>query len=302
MQMARIRHAVGIALCVALSGASAPHSLLAQPWATGGHSRVDDTPSATSGAPGDAGRALLVTAESVAVIVNIPEFRLYAFRTDSLGRRETLSMAVVVGSANVARTPVFSDSIRYLEFAPTWNVPRSIIAAELLPFARRDPYLLRTNHYEMVDRRGRAMPYTAASVERVARGDAWVRQLPGGTNALGRVKFMFPNEHDVYMHDTPVQRDFLATRRDGSHGCIRVADPEALARFLLQDQAHWTPDAMRAAMHARAPTRVMLSQPVPVHLVYATAVMRDDGRVDVFDDIYQLDAPRSARVDSVSPH
>ncbi|MDZ7632038.1 MAG: L,D-transpeptidase family protein [Gemmatimonadaceae bacterium] len=159
---------------------------------------------------------------------------------------------------------------------------------ELLPVARRDPYVLRTNNYEILDGRGRKLPITAASVKLVEARKAWIRQLPGGTNALGQVKFMFPNEFDVYLHDTPVKRDFLATRRDASHGCIRVADPAALAQLLLRDQAQWTPDAIATAMRGRTTQRVALAQSVPVHLVYATAVARPDGTVAFLEDIYGL--------------
>ncbi len=235
-------------------------------------------------------RALPPREESLAIVVNIPEFRLYAYRTDSLGVVDTLSMDVVVGRAGPSQTPVFSDSLRYLEFAPYWNVPRSVVLAELLPVARRDPHLLTINNYEIVDRRARVLPMTAGSIAMVAAGDAWIRQLPGGTNALGKVKFMFPNAHEVYLHDTPVQRDFQASRRDASHGCIRVADPEGLARFLLRDQARWTDSAVANAMQARRPEHVTLTRPVPVHLIYATAVARPDGTVAFFDDRYHLDA------------
>lgn len=232
--------------------------------------------------------------ETTAIIVNIPEFRLYAYRTDSLGVRESLSMDVVVGHAGASHTPIFSDSIRYLEFAPFWNVPASVVQAELLPIARRDPYLLKVNNYEFVTQRGRLLPMTAASVRLVEIGKAWIRQLPGGTNALGKVKFMFPNEFDVYLHDTPVQRDFLASRRDASHGCIRIANPEALARLLLRDQSEWTTERVAIAMNVGAPHRVTLTQPVPVHLIYTTAVAREDGTVAFFEDIYKLDAALAA--------
>jgi L,D-transpeptidase YcbB len=239
-------------------------------------------------------RALPSAHEAEAIVVNIPEFRLYAFRTDSLGRRDTLSMDVVVGTSG-SQTPRFSDSIRYLEFAPYWNVPRSIVESELLPIARRDPHLLTVNNYEVVNQRARVLPMSAATIQLLSDGKAWLRQLPGGTNALGKVKFMFPNEHDVYLHDTPVQRDFLAARRDASHGCIRVAHPEALARWLLGGEAAWTDAAVEAAMNARHPQRVTLTRPVPVHLIYATAVAQEDGSVEFFDDIYHLNEPSGTR-------
>lgn len=239
---------------------------------------------------------------SSAIIVNIPEFRLYAWRTDSAGVRDTLTMDVVVGDATAYRTPIFSDSIQYLEFAPFWNVPKSLVQTELLPIARRDPYLLTMNNYQIVNSRSAVLPATPASVRLVEQGKAWIRQLPGGTNALGKVKFMFPNEFDVYLHDTPVRRDFLATRRDASHGCIRVADPAALARLLLRDQPQWTADAVANAMGARTTQRVTLTRPVPVHLIYATAVAAADGTVTFHEDIYGMNAPLAATLAAVAPN
>jgi murein L,D-transpeptidase YcbB/YkuD len=239
-------------------------------------------------------RMLRTDVSRPAVVVNIPEFRLRA--QGDAGSADTLGMDVVVGVAARHRTPVMSDSIQYLVFAPYWEVPRSIITAELLPIARRDPYLLTTNNYQILDRRGRVLPATAASVKLVESGRARIRQLPGGTNSLGRVKFMFPNAEDVYLHDTPLRNDFVRPRRDQSHGCVRVADPVALAKLLLRDQPQWTPEAIEAAMNGKVPVTVKLTRPVPVHLSYATAVADADGRVTFFDDIYGLDAELSRRL------
>ena len=224
------------------------------------------------------------------IVVNIPEFRLRAQVDGGEADADAVTMDVVVGGAARYRTPVMSDTIEYIVFAPYWEVPASIVRSELLPIAMRDPYLLTTNHYQIVDRRGRPLPATAASVKQVKAGRARIRQLPGGTNSLGRVKFMFPNADDVYLHDTPLSSDFARTRRDRSHGCVRVADPAALARLLLRDQPEWTAEAIESAMNGSTPVTVKLTRPVPVHLTYATAVARDDGTVAFFDDIYGLDA------------
>ena len=229
-----------------------------------------------------------VSESPASVVVNIPAFTL---RAGDASEADSLAMDVVVGVASKNRTPEMSDSIQYLVFAPYWEVPASITRAELLPIARRDPYLLTTNNYQIVDRRGRVLPATALSVKAVAAGRARIRQLPGGTNSLGKVKFIFPNRDDIYLHDTPLQNDFARSRRDQSHGCVRVADPKALAKFLLRDQPEWTAERIELAMNGREPVTVKLTRPVPIHLTYATAVALADGSVDFFDDIYNLDTP-----------
>ncbi len=221
------------------------------------------------------------------VVVNIPAYRLHATGLDPA---DTLSADVVVGIAGNHRTPEMHDSIRYLVFAPYWEVPASIIRSELLPIARRDPRLLTLNNFQIVDKRGRVQPATPKSVRAVEAGRLRIRQLPGGTNSLGRVKFMFPNAEDVYLHDTPLRKDFARDRRDLSHGCVRVGDPAALARLLLRDQPEWTAQRIEAAMNGKTPVTVRLTRPVPVHLIYATAVARADGGVDFHHDIYGLDA------------
>lgn len=227
---------------------------------------------------------------STPVIVNIPAFRLYALSPNSDREADMLRMDVVVGDAYSHRTPVFSDALEYIVFAPYWDVPHSIATAELLPLARRDPHLLTVNHYEIVDAAGRVLVPSAASLRAVSAGVARIRQRPGGTNALGLVKFVFPNEFNVYLHDTPVKAAFERSRRDLSHGCIRVAEPFALAQWLLRSVPGWDSTAIAAAMRERSPHRVDLPRPVPVHIVYATAVAREDGTVLFYDDIYGLDA------------
>ncbi len=224
------------------------------------------------------------------IFVNIPAFRLYALSPNSDREADMLRMNVVVGSAYSHRTPVFSDALEYIVFAPYWDVPPSIATAELLPLARRDPHLLTVNHYQIVNSAGSVLAPTAAALRAVSAGTARIRQLPGGSNALGLVKFVFPNQFNVYLHDTPVQSAFTRDRRDLSHGCVRVANPVALAQWLLRDVAGWDSTAIAAAMRRKAPYRVDLAKPVPVHIIYATAIAREDGTVLFHDDIYGLDA------------
>lgn len=225
------------------------------------------------------------------VVVNIAAFRLQVM--DGTSDSAALAMAVIVGVPGRFSTPEMTDSIQYLVFAPYWEVPTSIFREELLAIARRDPHLLEVNNYQILDSRGRLLPATRASVKRLAAGTARLRQLPGGTNSLGRVKFMFPNAQDIYLHDTPHSAGFSRARRDASHGCVRVADPLALARFLLRDQPAWTSDRIEQAMSGKLPTVVRLTRPVPIQLRYATAVARADGSVEFFDDVYGLDTRRA---------
>lgn len=136
---------------------------------------------------------------------------------------------------------------------------------------------------------GRVLGTSSAALDAVAAGSARVRQKPGPTNSLGGVKFIFPNAFNVYLHDTPSQGAFDRARRDLSHGCIRLSEPARLAEFLLRDQAGWDATRITAAMQRSTPEQVNLSRPVPVHIVYATAVAREDGTVRFFDDIYGHD-------------
>ena len=223
------------------------------------------------------------------IIVNVPAFQLHAFSSSSDREADLVSMDVVVGDSFDNKTPVFSGSMRYLIFSPYWDVTPSITRKEVLPKARRDPGYLARGNYEIVSNAGRVLGTSSAALDAVAAGSARVRQKPGPTNSLGGVKFIFPNAFNVYLHDTPSQGAFDRARRDLSHGCIRLSEPARLAEFLLRDQAGWDATRITAAMQRSTPEQVNLSRPVPVHIVYATAVAREDGTVRFFDDIYGHD-------------
>jgi murein L,D-transpeptidase YcbB/YkuD len=236
------------------------------------------------------------------VIVNVPAFRLYAFASSSDRESDVLTMDVVVGDAFDSRTPVFSDQIEYAVFSPYWNVPPSISRQELLPKARRDPgYLARAN-YEVVSNAGTVLGTSASALSAVAGGRATIRQRPGGNNALGGVKFIFPNEFNVYLHDTPSQKAFDLARRDVSHGCIRLAEPAKLAQFLLRDQPTWDSARIDESMRRTSELRVNLSRPVPVYIMYLTATAREDGTMLFYDDIYGHDRTLIAQLDRGYPY
>ena len=223
------------------------------------------------------------------IIVNVPAFRLHAFSNGADKEADLLSMDVVVGDAFDHQTPMFSGQMQYLVFAPYWEVPASIALKEILPKARKDIGYLARLRYEIVRGADRVVPTTAEALELVATGKARFRQQPGADNSLGRVKFIFPNAFNVYLHDTPARALFGRARRDGSHGCIRVADATRLATFLLRDQAGWDSSHIVEAMAKPTPQRVDLAKTVPVHVVYATVTAREDGTLLFYDDIYAMD-------------
>ncbi len=226
------------------------------------------------------------------IVVNVAAYRLWAFDTSDAGS-EALHMRVIVGKAARTPTPLFIGQMRYLEFNPYWNVPRSIAADEIAPKLTRNPAYLTQNGMELVSATGQiaaAAPADAAAALRA--GTLRVRQRPGAHNVLGAVKFAMPNPMNIYLHSTSAKELFGKARRDLSHGCIRVEQPEALARFVLANQPQWTPQAIEAAMVPGAVVRtVRLSESIPVVLFYATAATDRGGRALFADDIYQRDAP-----------
>jgi murein L,D-transpeptidase YcbB/YkuD len=228
------------------------------------------------------------------IIVNIPQFRLFAFRTSNDFAQDILQMNVIVGATFDGReTPVFSAQMRYVVLNPYWDVPYAIMKREQLPEIEADSGWVARNHFQIVDGQGddaRVVPVTAENVRRLARGSLRLRQEPGPGNALGRVKFMFPNRHNVYLHDTPAHALFAASRRAFSHGCIRVADPMALLAHVLRDDPQWTPARIAEALEGPPATRIALLHPIPVFILYGTALATEAGDVLFFEDIYAQDA------------
>jgi murein L,D-transpeptidase YcbB/YkuD len=223
------------------------------------------------------------------IVVNIPEFRLRAL--DDRYEPE-LEMKVVVGGAYRHQTPVFTNDMTHVIFRPYWNVPLSIQRAELVPKIANDPFYLAENDYEIVSARGvlADAPIGGDVLNELRSGKLAIRQRPGKKNALGFVKFMFPNEYNVYLHGTPAQALFSKSRRDFSHGCIRVEKPEELAAWVLGGLPEWTPERIREAESGTRTLQVNLTRPIPVLIVYGTAVARENGEVFFFDDIYGHDA------------
>ncbi|HYN59482.1 MAG TPA: L,D-transpeptidase family protein [Rubrivivax sp.] len=223
------------------------------------------------------------------IVINIPEFVLRAYEVHDGRIRVQLEMKVIVGKAYHTRTPVFDEDMRFIEFSPYWNVPPSIARDETVPKLRRDPAYFESEGFEFVSPEGKV--HTTLSAERldaVLAGRMRIRQRPGPTNALGDIKFVFPNRANIYLHHTPATQLFEQVRRDFSHGCIRVEQPVALASFVLQGMPEWTEERIRQAMRSGASTTLKLAAPLPVLIAYGTALVRG-GRTYFFDDVYGLD-------------
>jgi murein L,D-transpeptidase YcbB/YkuD len=235
------------------------------------------------------------------IVVNIPEFVLRAYAVQG-GRIEVQrEMKVIVGKAYDTRTPVFAEDMRSIEFSPYWNVPPSIARGETVPRLRRDPAYFDREGFEFVDRDGRVWPtLTPQALDAVLAGQWRIRQRPGERNALGDIKFVFPNHANIYLHHTPSVQMFERQRRDFSHGCIRVEQPVALATFVLQDMPEWTEARIRQAMSAGRSSTLRLAEPVPVVIAYGTALVKG-GRTYFFDDLYGLDRVLDAALRERAP-
>lgn len=203
------------------------------------------------------------------LVANVPEYKLHVYE----GNQPVFDMNIVVGSLD-NKTVLFNDEIQYIVFSPYWNVPPSIVAGEILPAMRRNPFYLRNNGYERVG---------------TEDGLPKIRQKPGAKNSLGRVKFVFPNSHNIYLHDTPAKSLFNLKKRALSHGCIRLAEPAKLAEYLLRQQPEWNDTRIEAAMNSGSEQRVNLSAPVPVSITYFTAWVDKEGQLNFREDIYGMD-------------
>jgi murein L,D-transpeptidase YcbB/YkuD len=225
------------------------------------------------------------------IVVNIPDFRLRALDENY---KVALEMRVVVGKSIRTQTPVFSRDMTYVVMRPYWNVPPSILRGEIVRAIQRDRNYIANKRYEVTTQDGTVVTSGVISDEVLAdlkAGKLAVRQKPGPTNALGLVKLMFPNEFNVYLHSTPAAELFSRTRRDFSHGCIRVEKPAELAAWALRNNSDWNVSRVKQAMeNGNDNVAVTLNQRVPVFIVYATALAYENGEVHFYDDLYGHDA------------
>ncbi len=258
--------------------------------------------------------------------VNIPGFTLYAYENQHV----SLTIPVVVGRAfrgdkrtalpsDIHQTPVFMDEMEYVIFRPYWNIPVNITRKEILPALKKDPDYLAKHQYEVYDTEHSVVisqeHLDNKLLEQLQSGGLELRQKPGPGNSLGLIKFVFPNDYDVYLHGTPETQLFARSRRDYSHGCIRVQDPVGLAEWTLRGDPQWTRENILAATkgdypvkkqarsgEANEPFEVKLSKPIPVLILYATAYVEEDGDVGFFDDIYGYDKDLERALANLRPY
>jgi murein L,D-transpeptidase YcbB/YkuD len=221
------------------------------------------------------------------VLINVPAYQMQVVEGD----KPVLAMRVIVGKPD-APTPLFSDEMTYVVFSPYWNIPQDILKNEALPHVAKDPDWLRRNKMEVVGTSGDVVDASAIDwSDEQAVSAVRLRQMPGPENALGLVKFIFPNNFSVYLHDTPTEKLFFKERRALSHGCIRVEDPVGLAHYVMRDRPEWTPERISTAMHSKEEQTVKLKSPIPVHIGYWTAWVEPDGKTVTYtDDPYGIDA------------
>ena len=203
------------------------------------------------------------------LIVNIPAFTLHAME----GNKKAFDMDVVVGKDG-HDTRIFTGNLNQVVFSPYWNVPPSIVKSEILPAIEKDPGYLEKHNMEMTGE---------------YNGLPEIRQLPGGENALGKVKFLFPNSFNIYFHDTPSKSLFARDKRAFSHGCIRLSDPEKMANYLLRNNSEWDDAKIKGAMNSDDEKYVKLKKPVPVLITYYTAWVDEEGQLNFREDIYGHD-------------
>lgn len=221
--------------------------------------------------------------DSEMILVNIANFHL-----DYLSKGDTLFSGKVIVGKQYHASPIFSAPMKYIVFSPYWNVPSSIAKNELIPIIRRNPNYLWQKNMEVVTHSGKLVD--PSTVNWFSKSFPYmIRQKPGGENSLGLVKFMFPNKHNVYLHDTPSKSLFEREDRALSHGCIRLQHPEKLAKLLLDDDPYWTDEKIQEAMHQSKEQIVNLNREIPVVLIYLTFWADSKGQGHFRPDIYGRD-------------
>jgi murein L,D-transpeptidase YcbB/YkuD len=199
------------------------------------------------------------------LLINIPEYKLHVIEDE----KPIFSMNVVVGKSQ-NKTVIFNGDLKYVVFSPYWNIPASILKKETLPAIRRNPNYLASHNMEW--------------------NGGNVRQKPGPNNSLGLVKFLFPNTHAIYLHDTPSKSLFNESNRAFSHGCIRLAEPKKLATYLLRKDPNWNETSITAAMNSGKEKTVSLSKTIPVFIAYFTTWVNREGKINFRKDVYNRDS------------
>jgi murein L,D-transpeptidase YcbB/YkuD len=210
------------------------------------------------------------------IVVNIPEYKMHVYDSGQL----QFDIKVIVGTA-ANSTVIFNNNLQYIVFSPYWNVPYSIVKNEIAPAIKRNSNYLQRNNMEVTGYSG---------------GLPVVRQKPGPGNSLGLVKFLFPNNYNIYFHDTPNRNLFSRSSRSFSHGCIRVGEPKKLAAYLLRNDTAWNSQTIDSAMHLAQEKWVSLKKPVPVFIIYLTSWVDQQGRLNFAKDIYKHDEKMATKL------
>lgn len=236
-------------------------------------------------------RELSLNTDQRMLVVNIPQYKLFAFEKTRGNYTQAMEMKVIVGkSKRKHQTPVMSGKMTYIVFSPYWNIPYKILRDELYPEIIADQDFLASKGYQIVpgfSAHAQVMTATEENIEKLLSGELKLRQVNGRKNALGSAKFMFPNQYAVYLHGTPAMSLFKRSKRDFSHGCVRLADPAALAEYVLEQD--WSRERIDKLIHSGKRKVVSLSAPLPVYLMYATAAADASGKVYFAQDIYRLE-------------
>ncbi|PKK83063.1 MAG: peptidoglycan-binding protein [candidate division Zixibacteria bacterium HGW-Zixibacteria-1] len=235
------------------------------------------------------------------ILINIANYELDV-NEDTV---TVLTMRIIVGKT-YRRTPVFSDKMTYLVLSPYWNIPANITSQDVIPMMKKNPEYIKEQNIkifrgygsERVEIRPESIDWAALSPKKF---DFWLRQEPGPKNALGGIKFMFPNKFNVYLHDTPDKNLFSKSSRGFSSGCIRIEKPFDLALYLLRNLPNWSREEMIKAVNAGAERTVPLPEQIPVHVLYWTAWVSPDGGVNFREDIYNRDSVLSAALNEEHP-
>jgi murein L,D-transpeptidase YcbB/YkuD len=219
------------------------------------------------------------------VAVNIAGFRAFFFKDGEL----EWSTRAMVGK-NYRKTPVFRGDIAYLEFNPTWTIPPGILRNDTLPAIKKNPNYLASKNIRVIDRNGKFVDPSTVDWNQYSKGVPYtLRQDPGPNNSLGTVKFIFPNEHFVFLHDTPHRELFSHSERAFSSGCVRIEDPLKLAELVLDDPVKYNRSKLEAIVASRETQRIHPSPKMPVVILYLTASIDPGGKVRFYKDVYNRD-------------